>query len=255
MTITSTRTRKATLASQSPIAEKATATTPRRRGAKKSTASNGEQLYTIHSLDEIKIDTRVRRLDALDETEARKLTEQIQHTSVRLWLLVTEAHDRKAHLALGYDTWADYVKAELNMSESRSYQYLDTGHVMKALAAAGVDVEKQAPPPTRVVARVKDRLTDVKRVATAAASKGEDVDKAIRGLAREPQKRTPGAPRGLAAAQAAASKTTTTEPVVSSTQDAKNTATVQCPACKGSGRVERDLAGVIRDLMGKVRSG
>jgi len=218
------------------------------RGGK---AADTSKLYTIHSLEDVQIDTRVVRVAALDEAGARTLTEQIQRTSVRLWLLVTEAHDRKAHLALGYDTWADYVKAELSMSESRSYQFLDTGHVMKALASAGVDIEKASPPPTRVVARIKDRLTDVRRVATKAMASddGEDsVDKAIRALAREPMKREVGAPRG---SSAPAAKVAASEPVVSATQAADKLA--QCPACKGSGRVERGLVDVITDLMKKVR--
>jgi hypothetical protein len=230
------------------------------RTRKASTAAPASQpVYKIHSLGEYEIDTRVVRTKALDEDEARRLTTEIQHTSVRLWLLVTEAHDRKAHLALGYDTWADYCKAELNMSESRSYQYLDTGHVMKALAATGIDVESYSPPPVRVVARVKDRLTEVKKVATAAIKEAEGdpmaaVDKAVRALAREPRKSGNGgassaassaSERGMAADADAATET----PRAASQGDGK----VPCPACAGSGRVTQQVADKLLDLLKRLR--
>lgn len=209
------------------------------------TTEKSSKTYTIHSLDEIKIDTRVRALAALNESDARTLTTQIQQTSVRLWLLVTEAHDRKAHLALGYETWADYVKAELNMSESRSYQFLDTGHVMKALAGAGVDIETFSPPPVRVIARIKDRLTDVKKVATEAIKKDEDVDKAVRALAREPRARS-----STVSDVAAASSNGGGEVV--EMPKATRGATTSCPACAGTGKVTKTVADRLLALIQKM---
>lgn len=248
MTIkTAARTRRTAAAAVSAAAA------PRR--TRKTTApakpDEGLKVYTIHGLEEREIDVRIRRLDPLDKDGARELTEQIQRTSVRLWLLVTEAHDRKAHLALGYETWADYVKAELHMSESRSYQFLDTGHVMKALAAGGVDIETAPVPPTRVVARVKDRLTDVRKMAERVireenGTAAQEIDKSLRALAREPRKPSK-------AAAAAASAATTAEPSVRATQDVEPEASVQCPACRGSGKVPKSRAGVIRDLMSKIK--
>lgn len=226
------------------------ATTSRTRKTTTSAAAQ-QKTFTIHSLDSVEVDTRLARLAALDEEGARTLTEQIKMTTVRLWILVTEAHDRKAHLALGYETWADYVQKELNISESRSYQFLDTGHVMKAIAAAGVDIEKVPVPPTRVVARVKDRLGDVKKAAKAAAEKGASVDSAIRALAREPRVKGPGAPRGSSApapamgATAAPAKKTV----------APTTAQVSCPACNGTGKVDSDLGVKIRELLNKLGGG
>jgi len=212
------------------------------------TTTKGATIYKIHSLDEIEVDTRVRRIAVLNEEEARRLTTEIQRTSARLWLLVTEAHDRKAHLALGYETWADYVRAELNMSESRSYQFLDTGHVMKALASAGVNVEAFNPPPVRVVNRVKDRLTDVRKVAAQAMSKAEGdpakaVDKAIRSLAREPRKNEPVA----AAASTNNGDTVVTAEVPQRGRNAK----VSCPVCAGSGRVTQRVADQMLELIQK----
>lgn len=209
----------------------------------------GATIYKIHSLDEIEVDTRVRRIAALSHDEARALTQQIQRTTVRLWLLVTEAHDRKAHLALGYETWADYVRAELKMSESRSYQFLDTGHVMKALASAGVNVEDFSPPPVRVVNRVKDRLTDVRRVAAQAMTKAEGdpakaVDKAIRSLAREPR-------RGEAVAASTEGGGNGNVAVTVPVKGRRGENQVPCPICAGSGKVTQSVADRMLELIQK----
>lgn len=201
-----------------------------------------DKILTITSLGETQFDTRVRGLSALTADEARTLTTQIQRTSVRLWLLVTEAHDRKAHLALGYETWADYVKAELNMSESRSYQFLDTGHVMKALASSGINIEALQPPPTRVIARIKDRLTDVRKVAAEANKKGEDLDKALRAMAREPRK--PAQPRYPEAGPAQPNPEPTETPPRAAKQQ------VPCPACAGTGKVTQIVANRLLKMMG-----
>ena len=229
-----------------------THTTIARSQTRKSTTKAVEprpaSVYTIHSLDEFQIDTRTTRTVALTEVEARNLTTEIQRTTARLWLLVTEAHDRKAHLALGYETWADYCKAELNISESRSYQFLDTGHVMKVLAAAGVDVEQYMPPPTRVIARVKDRLTDVRKVVAAALKDDgtpEDVDKAIRALAREPRKGNGGA----AAATGGGEAITPAEAAPETKSDER----VPCPACAGTGKVTPQVAARLLELLKKLR--
>lgn len=208
----------------------------------------GARIYTIHSLDEIDVDTRVQRIAALTEDEARALTTQIQRTSVRLWLLVTEAHDRKAHQALGYDNWADYVRAELSMSESRSYQFLDTGHVMKALASAGVNVEDFNPPPTRVVNRVKDRLTEVRKVAEQAVRKGDSVDKAIRALAREPRQ---GGRGGEVAAAATVAGEVVAEVPVQRGRGRAAAGQVPCPVCAGTGKVTQQVADKMLELIQK----
>jgi hypothetical protein len=211
------------------------------------TTEKSARIYTIHSLDEIDVDTRVQRVAALTEDEARALTVQIQRTSVRLWLLVTEAHDRKAHQALGYDTWADYVRAELKMSESRSYQFLDTGHVMKALASAGVNLEAFNPPPVRVVNRVKDRLTEVRKTAEQAVRKGESVDKAIRALAREPK----AGPTAVVALDGAGGRVENSGEKVPGQRRGRAAAQVSCPVCAGSGKVTQSVADKMLELIQK----
>lgn len=182
-----------------------------------------------------------KRRPILTQDEARMLTTEIQRTSVRLWLLVTEAHDRSAHFALGYDSWDDYVRAEFKMSPSRSYQLVDTGHVMRELAVGGYDVDTMSPPPTRVVSRIKNRLPEVRRAAKAANKAGEDPIKVLRDLAREP--RVP-AQRGEAHEPH--------EPAARSPEEQapeSRTITVTCPGCGGDGKVTRSMANRLRAFM------
>lgn len=165
----------------------------------------------------------------LSEDQARELTTEIQRTSVRLWVLVTEAHDRRAYAALGYATWDDYCRAELRMSPSRSYQLLDTGHVMKELAVAGVDLTAIPVPTTRVVARVKNRLPEVRRTIRRVVSAGEDVDQALRELARQ-------APTVKGTVVSSEEEETVVRRV------GRPPVLVVCPLCVGEGKVSRSLS-------------
>jgi hypothetical protein len=70
--------------------------------------------------------------------EAQQLTDRIRQSVDNLWLLLTEAHDRRAWKALGYTTWAEYVAAEFAMGRQRSYQILDQGRVIEAIRGVAV---------------------------------------------------------------------------------------------------------------------
>lgn len=187
----------------------------------------------------------------LSESDARQLTAEIQRTSVRLWLLVTEAHDRSAHKALGYQTWDDYARVELKMSPSRSYQLLDTGHVMRELAVAGADIDRMQPPPTRVVAKLKSRLPEVRRAAEEAVRTGESPDKALRALARQAE--APAPPDvGPADSEAGGDDDVgeaagADEQVAASTEQVPEPGNYTCPACAGRGKVSRSMAAKLRN--------
>lgn len=75
----------------------------------------------------------------LDADSARALTETIRNAVDVVWMLIARAHAGKAWKALGYDTWAEYVKAEFDMSRSRSYQLLDQARVVAEIEAAVPD--------------------------------------------------------------------------------------------------------------------
>jgi hypothetical protein len=72
----------------------------------------------------------------LEPDQARALTETIRSAADVLWVLISRAHAGKAWLALGYESWADYVEAEFDMSRSRSYQLLDQARVVREIEAA-----------------------------------------------------------------------------------------------------------------------
>lgn len=192
--------------------------------------------------------TSAKRRPALTQDEARMLTTEIQRTTVRLWLLVTEAHDRAAHFALGYDSWDDYVRAEFKMSPSRSYQLLDTGHVMRAIAASGVDIDHMSPPPTRVVTRVKGRLPEVRKAARAAVKAGEDPIKALRDIAREPRIPTQRTDNG----ENIEPRARTPEADEAEAPGDTKVTLITCPACDGDGKVTRGLANRLRPFMKKL---
>ena len=85
---------------------------------------------------------------ALSGSEAKELTDEItaymRRASEKIHELVARAHAGKAHLALGYATWGEYVTGELDMSVSRSYQLINLNRVISAFDEAlpdGASVE------------------------------------------------------------------------------------------------------------------
>lgn len=72
----------------------------------------------------------------LSEDEARSITDTIRNAVDVVWMLIARAHAGGAWSALGYETWADYVQSEFNMSRSRSYQLLDQARVVAEIEAA-----------------------------------------------------------------------------------------------------------------------
>ena len=73
---------------------------------------------------------------ALSRTEAEGLTARIKEGLGNLPLLILEAHEGRAWRALGYRTWEAYVRNELKLSRSRSYEILDQARVLRAISQA-----------------------------------------------------------------------------------------------------------------------
>lgn len=98
--------------------------------------------------------------ERLTPEDARQLTEAIRMTASALHVLVHRAYVGRAHLALGYRRWADYIATEFDMSRARSYQLLDQHAVIATLSeVVGVDVSEVV---TEKVARdVKPYLDSV----------------------------------------------------------------------------------------------
>lgn len=90
-------------------------------------------------LEVLETTTVVDIAEPLNETEARSLTDTIRNAVDVLWALIARAHAGGAWKALGYDSWGEYVKAEFDMSRSRSYQLLDQARVVAEIEAAVPD--------------------------------------------------------------------------------------------------------------------
>lgn len=104
--------------------------------------------------------------EQFNEEQARHITEAIRSAATATYLLLTEAYNKKAHLAMGYDSWSAYVKGEFDMSASRSYQLLDLGKTVKMIEGAspeGTDVkltEAQARDIKRELPRITERVEE-----------------------------------------------------------------------------------------------
>lgn len=116
--------------------------------------------------------------DQMSEARAQEITEAIRATASVTFALLAQAHQHKAHKALGYDTWEEYVRHEFDMSAQRSYQLLDLHKVIAEIETVVPDgttiklTEAQA----RDIKRELPRLTEeVER----AVEDGEDPEDAV----------------------------------------------------------------------------
>lgn len=85
--------------------------------------------------------------EPLDARAARALTERIKSAANNFSLLLMEAQERQAWVALGYRTWERYVRQEFGLSRTRSYELLDHGRLIRAIqATTGVPLIAEIPP-------------------------------------------------------------------------------------------------------------
>jgi hypothetical protein len=86
------------------------------------------------------------KIEAEEETltveDANKITEAISHTTGALWSLLYTAHSRKAHLALGYKTWNEYIDAEFGISRSAAHALVTQGAVIETLTSVAPEGTK-----------------------------------------------------------------------------------------------------------------
>lgn len=93
----------------------------------------------IPFVDETELAGVVDISQPLTETEARELTEHIRSVADALYVLIARAHAGRAWEPLGYNSFADYVRAEFDISKSRAYQLLDQAKVVAEITAAAPD--------------------------------------------------------------------------------------------------------------------
>lgn len=74
------------------------------------------------------------------EAEAKAITLSIKAYAKQTCFKLADAHDGRAYLAMGYDTFEAYCAAELDISRSRGYQLLRHAAAMREIGeAAGID--------------------------------------------------------------------------------------------------------------------
>jgi len=86
----------------------------------------------------------------MDRYEARALTDTVKRDLGHIYRNLVSLYERRGHEALGYGSWAEYCRAEFDVGQSRSYQLLDAGRVIRDIEAHSTIVES---PPNEAVAR------------------------------------------------------------------------------------------------------
>lgn len=132
----------------------------------------------------------------MNERQAKEITEAIRSTTTALFVLLAQAHEHKAHKALGYDTWAEYVREEFEMSAQRSYQLLDLSKAVKMLEEAtpeGTQIkltEAQARDIKRELPRITEQIQEETAGLTPeeAAARAEELIEEQRNEIKEQKK-------------------------------------------------------------------
>lgn len=122
----------------------------------------------------------------MSESEAHQITEAIRSAATATYILLANAHERKAHKALGYETWADYVRSEFEFSPQRSYQLLDLSKSIKLIESAAPEgtVVKLTESQARDLKRELPRITEQVREATDGLD-GEDATDVVDRIIKE----------------------------------------------------------------------
>lgn len=74
--------------------------------------------------------------EELNRLEAEMVTAKIKSYVGVAWVLLYEAHARKAHRAMGYSSWAEYVEAEFDMGKSHSYRLISQAKIVLEISEA-----------------------------------------------------------------------------------------------------------------------
>jgi hypothetical protein len=83
----------------------------------------------------------------LDPRAARAATDAIKTAGSNSSPLLLGAQERRAWVALGYPSWERYVRVELGLSRTRSYELLDHGRLIRAIeSATGVSAAADVTP-------------------------------------------------------------------------------------------------------------
>ncbi len=143
--------------------------------------TRGEFFPSQPSID----DAGVEEQAVMAESEARALTLRIKEGFASVCLLLLEAHEGRAWVALGYRTWECYVRMEFALSRSRAYELLDQGRLHRALQVA-IGNDNVPPVSGRIAASLRPVLGDViASVRKGIAQDGSDPREVATRVVRE----------------------------------------------------------------------
>jgi hypothetical protein len=83
-------------------------------------------------------------LPALDEFEARLLTDEVKDDAANLWAKLLRLYQGGAHIALGYSSWGAYYEAEFGQSGRQGYRLLEAAKVVAELPSDQLVTESVA---------------------------------------------------------------------------------------------------------------
>jgi hypothetical protein len=105
---------------------------------------------------------------------ARDLTDRIKAGVSDVAEMLHRAHEGRAWVALGYPSWAEYCKAEFEMSKTRSYQLLDFVEIKQEIEKSTIVDSPQNESQTRALKSVPaDKRAEVWKEAVEAAGGGQ----------------------------------------------------------------------------------
>jgi MinD-like ATPase involved in chromosome partitioning or flagellar assembly len=119
-----------------------------------------------------------------DRDYALKLTKRIKEATNEVWELLLEAWNAKAWVSLGYKNWGAYTSTEFDIKQSRAYQLVHQGQVVRQLREA-VSTNVQNPAEAVILneweaRHVKPVLSEVVQEVREQVASGVPADEAVR---------------------------------------------------------------------------
>jgi hypothetical protein len=102
--------------------------------------------------------------------EAAEITSKIKAYIGTTWAMLADVHDRKGYVALGYKSFEEYLRVELDVSRSRGYRLVDQAKVIGAITEAA-----KVSPAGDIAANITERQArDIKPILSDVVDAIED---------------------------------------------------------------------------------
>lgn len=124
---------------------------------------------------------------ALDADSAREITERIKTTTNVLYMLVKRAHAGKAYVALGYDSFEKYVRAEFDFSKVYAYRLINQANFIAAIEEKlpeGAQIHVSEPVSTKLKKALPELLEEIEE-RVEGIEDPEDAGAVIEDIIRE----------------------------------------------------------------------